>query len=187
MFHACFLRFTAPYGIREKMEQVVAKTSKKSTAMTEGAVHFPSTSSYSIKRMFDDLLLFAGKHLKMGGRLVCWFPVVRDDYSKKILPQHSALELIENSEQKLNGEATRRLLTYEKVQESGEIINGGTEEMDFRERYFNQSEIPREERRIAIHQHNIIEAQKRGKTLESKYESRKLANKRIHLERKKSS
>lgn len=169
------------------MEQVVAKASRKSTALTEDAVHYPSTSNYSIKRMFDDLLIFSAKHLKMNGRLVCWFPVVRDDYSEKILPQHSALELIENSEQKLNGEATRRLLTYEKVQESGEIIDGGTEDINFRMRYFNQaSEIPREERRIAIHQHNVIEAQKRGKQLNSKYETKKMANKRIHLERKNS-
>lgn len=168
------------------MEQVVAKTSRKSTAMTEDAVHFPSTSSYSIKRMFDDLLIFSAKHLKIGGRLVCWFPVIRDDYSEKILPQHSALDMIENSEQKLNGEATRRLLTYEKVHETGEIIDGGTGDIDFRMRYFNHGDVPREERRIAIHQHNVMEAQKRGKHLDSKYETKKMANKRIHLERKKS-
>lgn len=169
------------------MEQVVPKASKKSTAVTEDAVHFPSTSSYSFKRMFDDLLIFSAKHLKIKGRLVCWFPVVRDEYSAKNLPQHSALELIENSEQKLNGEASRRLLTYEKVQESGEITDGGTKDIDFRTRYFNASDIPREERRIAIHQHNMMEAQKRGKQLNSTYETKKMANKRIHLERKKSS
>lgn len=177
---------TAPYGIREKMEQVVPKEGKKFTVLNEDTFHYPSSSPYSIKRMYDDLLNFAVKHLKLGGRLVCWFPVVRDDYSEKLLPKHSALELVANSDQKLNGEATRRLLTYEKIQETGEIVEAeGLEEIDFRTRYFNQREVSTQERRMATHQRNVSEALKRGKQIDNKFESKKKANKKILLEREK--
>lgn len=168
------------------MEQVVAKAGRKATVLNEDEFHYPSSSPYSIKRMYDDLLTFSAKHLKLGGRLVCWFPVVRDDYNEKLLPKHSALELVANSEQKLNGEATRRLLTYEKAQEFGVIIAAeGLEELDFRMRYFTQHEISTQERRMATHQRNVSEAQKRGKHIDSKFESRKKANKKILLEREK--
>lgn len=167
------------------MEQIVPKESKKSTAMTEDAVHFPSTSSYTIKRMFDDLLIFSAKHLKLGGRLVVWFPVARDDYTEKLLPRHSALEIVSNSEQKLNGEATRRLLTYEKVQATGEIEDvAELEEIDFRHKYFTQGDSFKQEKREAAHERNISEAQKRGKIIENRMEWKKKSNKKIMLERK---
>lgn len=166
------------------MEAVVAKEGKKSTVLSEDAIHYPSTSSYSTSQMYRDLLIFAAKHLLLGGRLVCWFPVTKDDYSEKLIPQHSALELVENSEQKLTGEATRRLLTYEKVQESGEIIEAeGLEGIDFREKYFNQGEGSKLERRMAIHSRNVHEAQKRGKVIDNKFENIKNLNKKIHLEK----
>lgn len=171
------------------MEQVIAKEGKKATVLSEDAVHYPSTSNYSIKKMFDDLLIFSAQHLNIGGRLVCWFPVVRDDYNEKLLPQHSALELVANSEQKLNGDATRRLLTYEKTSlgEEGEIIGGELEEIDFRMKYFTQGECSRHEKRLATHQRNINEAQKRGKTIENKFEKRKSSNKKFLLQREQSS
>ena len=168
------------------MEQVVAKEGKKATVLNEDEFHFPSSSRYSIKRMYDDLLNFSAKHLKLGGRLVCWFPVVRNDYNEKLLPKHSALDLVDNSEQKLNGEATRRLLTYEKILDSGVIIAAeGLEDLDFRMKYFSQNDIPNQERRMATHQRNVSEAQKRGKHIDSKFESRKKANKKIILDREK--
>lgn len=168
----------APYGIREKMEQVVAKEGKKSTVLNEGTFHFPSSSPYAVKQMYEDLLKFSAKHLKLGGRLVCFFPVLRKDYHEKILPNHSAFELVGNSEQKLNSEATRRLLTYEKVRDAGEILaSEGLEELDFRVKYFSQNEVSNHERRVAIHQRNVSEAQKRGKHIDSNFESRKKVNK----------
>lgn len=158
------------------MEQVVPKESKKSTVLAEDAFHYPSTSSYSIKGIYVDLLTFSAKHLKLGGRLVTWFPVVRDDYNEKLLPQHSAFELVANSEQKLNGEATRRLLTYEKVQESGELLSAT--DIDFRSKYFNQVEKSNYERRVEKHQHNINEARKRGKEIDPDFKKKNNSNKR---------
>jgi tRNA (guanine10-N2)-methyltransferase len=179
------LLLTAPYGIREKMEQIVAKEPKKSTVLSETSNHFPSTSSYSTKGMYDDLLIFSAKHLKLGGRLVCWFPVTVDDYTEKILPQHTALKLVANSEQKLTSNASRRLLTYEKVQDSGEIMNNvDLEELDFRMKYFGQNEVSRRDRGFERHLQNIIEAGKRGITIEANVsEKKKLSNKKRLLER----
>lgn len=166
------------------MEQVVAKESKRTTVLSEDAVHYPSTSSYSLKRMFDDLLIFSAKHLKMGGRLVCWFPVARQDYHENLLPQHSALELVANSEQRLNGDSTRRLLTYEKTSEGGEIVKS-LEEIDFRMKYFASPEDPAEklEKRLARYQHNMDEALKRGLPFDNKQEMKRLKNKQMLLER----
>lgn len=166
------------------MEQVVPKEGRKSTVLNEDTVHYPSTSSYSIKKMFDDLLIFSAKHLNIGGRLVCWFPIAKEDYCEKLLPQHSALKLVANSEQNLSGEATRRLLTYEKVSETGEII-GVSQDFDFRSKYFTQGEGTRVDRRTDKHQRNVNEAQKRGKVLGNRTEERKLSNKRLLLEREK--
>lgn len=166
------------------MEQIVRKSPRKSTAMTEDAVHYPSTSNYSIKSMYYDLLKYASAKLKLGGRLVCWFPIVRTEYDEKILPQHSAMELVANSEQILSGETSRLLLTYEKVAEHGEILEcPDLNEFDFRLKFFNHSDGNREERRTQTYQENLREAMKRGKNLVNKTEMRKLKNKKMLLER----
>lgn len=139
--------------------------------------------------MYDDLLIFSTKHLKFGGRLVCWFPIASTDYHEKLLPQHSALELVANSEQKLTGDATRRLLTYEKVRESGEIINNAElEEVDFRTKYFGQNDAgTRKERGAERHKKNVVEAGKRGITIEKNVSELKRAlNKKRILERDRS-
>lgn len=179
-----FISFTAPYGIRESMEQIVYKEPKKQTAMTEDAVHYPSTSNYSIKSMYNDLLRFSAKNLRLDGRLVCWFPIVRSEFTEKMLPQHSALKMIACSEQILSGEASRLLLTYEKIAEVGEIIeNPELGDFDFREKFFNNQDGNREKRRTQSYQENLREAMKRGKTLVNKSEMRKLWNKKLLLER----
>lgn len=173
--------FVAPYGIRESLEQVKAKDRKKLTVPTKDAVHYPSTSSYSIKSMYSDLLEFSVKHLKLGGRLVFWFPVAREEYSDDMLPMHTALELVANSEQRLMGDTARRLLTYEKINNAGQLINV-PDDIDFRTKYFNQGNGTRQERRTLLHQHNIIEAQKRGIVLENKTDLKKNSNKKRHTE-----
>jgi tRNA (guanine10-N2)-methyltransferase len=171
------------------MEQVVPKEPKKASVLAEDAHHFPSTSNYSVKGMYEDLLIFSTKHLKLGGRLVCWFPIATSDYHEDLLPQHSALELIANSEQKLTGDATRRLLTYEKVRESGEIISkAGLEAVDFRVKYFGQNEGgTRREKGAERHKQNVAEAGKRGITIEKNVSELKRAlNKKRILERDRS-
>lgn len=167
------------------MEQIVPKEPKKATVLAEDAHHFPSTSNYSVKGMYDDLLIFSSKHLKLGGRIVCWFPINASDYNEQLLPQHSALQLVANSEQKLTGDATRRLLTYEKVEVSGNIVNNADlDELDFRMKYFSQSEVSRKERGVERHKQNVIEAGKRGITIDKNVsELKRLTNKKRLLER----
>lgn len=118
-------------------------------------VHYPSTSHYSLQSLYGDLLEFAAKHLKLGGRLVCWLPFHREDYDPKMLPQHQYLQLVANSEQPLTGNTSRRLLTYEKCSEYRALdpaLIGSTQvptpSEDFRERYFNNALESRKERRM---------------------------------------
>lgn len=102
--------YTAPYGIRESNERVDRKNKNKK--MSENAAHYPSTSKYDLSILYGDLLNFSAKHLKLGGRLVFWYPfqVTTTQY----IPQHTNLKLISSSIQNLNKTLSRYLLTYEK-------------------------------------------------------------------------
>lgn len=68
----------APYGIREATAMVKTKRSERKSNNEEnnsGCQHYPSTSHYSLRQLYYDLLQFSAKHLKLGGRLVCWLPL----------------------------------------------------------------------------------------------------------------
>lgn len=71
-----------PYGIREATEKIETKH-RRPTKVTnenngdEGVPHYPSTSPYSLSNLYGDLLVFCAKHLRIGGRLVCWIPIFR--------------------------------------------------------------------------------------------------------------
>lgn len=67
----------APYGIREATEKVENKSNAKVDSRTPDMAHYPSTSHYSLQSLYVDLLQFSAKHLKLGGRLVCWLPFHR--------------------------------------------------------------------------------------------------------------
>ena len=43
----------------------------------QASSHIPSKVGYDLPQMYKDLLTFAAKHLKLNGRLVCWFPLFR--------------------------------------------------------------------------------------------------------------
>lgn len=134
--------------------------------------HFPSTSNYDLHEIFRDLLIFAAKHLKLNGRLVCFFPCYREDYIDEMIPRHNCLHLVSNSEQVLSNVTSRRLLTYEKITEYSTDEKNTTENqnyIDFRERYFCHGEDTRQERRIKraeLREHGKQEALKRGKMLD---------------------
>lgn len=163
------------------MEQIVpkGKEPRKLTVMTEDAIHYPSTSNYSVKNMYNDLLNYSVKNLKMGGRLVCWFPIMREEFTDRMLPRHSALELVDCSEQILSSETSRLLLTYEKIHQNGEFIESSDlSEFDFRTKYFEQGgEGTRDERRLLHYEANLREATKRGKTILNRVEHKRLKNK----------
>ncbi|XP_012344663.1 tRNA (guanine(10)-N2)-methyltransferase homolog isoform X1 [Apis florea] len=138
-----------PYGIREATERI--GTTKLNPVIEEhqASSHIPSKIGYNLPQMYKDLLTFAAKHLKLNSRLVCWFPLFRDQYSEDQLPTHPCLELIANSEQILSNYTSRRLLTYKKVKdpkESDEIIS--TNLIDFREKYFALRNESRREKRM---------------------------------------
>ncbi|XP_030371672.1 tRNA (guanine(10)-N2)-methyltransferase homolog [Scaptodrosophila lebanonensis] len=165
-----------PYGIREATEKVETKGTAKENTRTPDMAHYPSTSHYSLQHLYTDLLEFASKHLKMEGRLVCWLPFHRDDYSEELLPHHTHLQLVANSEQTLTGNTARRLLTYEKTKEynndetelSARLTKIPTPPScnEFRQRYFNNAIESRQERRMRkAEQREIgrLEAIKRGK------------------------
>ncbi|XP_058055723.1 tRNA (guanine(10)-N2)-methyltransferase homolog [Anopheles bellator] len=159
-----------PYGIREATERIEFKTKRKTTVMTEDAIHYPSTSPYQLCQMYRDLLQFSAQHLKLGGRLVAWFPTLKKDYSADLLPRHKCLVLVADSEQPLSGYSSRRLLTYEKVSDGENSLDAfempGALVENYRERYFTQlleDNGTRKDRRLALREVGRREAMERGK------------------------
>lgn len=67
----------APYGIREATERV--GTMKLNPMIEEHQVtsHIPSKIDYGLNQIYKDLLCFSAKHLRLDGRLVCWYPLFR--------------------------------------------------------------------------------------------------------------
>lgn len=67
----------APYGIREATEKI--GTAKENPVIEEHqtATHIPSKVVYDLSHIYNDLLNFSTHHLKIGGRLVCWYPLFR--------------------------------------------------------------------------------------------------------------
>nr|CAD7572524.1 unnamed protein product [Timema californicum] len=65
----------APYGIREAAERI---GSAKSYTISEHHLpgHIPSKVEYGLPNIYMDLLSFAARHLRVGGRLVSWVPIV---------------------------------------------------------------------------------------------------------------
>lgn len=156
----------------------MTKLERKDTKVPPAdAIHYPSLSSYSMKHLFDDLLKYSVKHLTINGRLVCWFPCIKDVYNEKMIPQHTALRLVANCEQKLQGFTSRRLLTYEKISEEGELIqNELLEGLNYRETYFDLMNEKRARRKQERAEHNQTEASKRGIILPNLNEYKQNAN-----------
>uniref|UniRef100_A0A1B0D2G0 tRNA (guanine(10)-N(2))-methyltransferase TRMT11 n=1 Tax=Phlebotomus papatasi TaxID=29031 RepID=A0A1B0D2G0_PHLPP len=164
-----------PYGIREATAKVASKepSGEKPPSPTPGTFHCPSRSHYDLEDIFRDLLAFGVQHLKLGGRLVCWLPVFREDYTDSSLPSHPCMDLVANSEQILSAFSSRRLLTFEKVAAGdGRAANGEPSgvHLNFRKKYFFHSEESREQRRLQraqIRQNGREEAAKRRKDRET--------------------
>uniref|UniRef100_A0A1B0CAA0 tRNA (guanine(10)-N(2))-methyltransferase TRMT11 n=1 Tax=Lutzomyia longipalpis TaxID=7200 RepID=A0A1B0CAA0_LUTLO len=162
-----------PYGIREATAKVASKdpSTQKPPSPPPGSFHCPSRSHYDLHDIFRDLLTFSAKHLRLGGRLVCWLPVFREDYCPTKLPSHPCLRLVANSEQILNTFSSRRLLTYEKYAEIGPDGNAeatGTQ-VNFRRWYFCHSDETREQKRLQkaqLRKEQREEAEKRMKDKE---------------------
>ncbi|XP_021925227.1 tRNA (guanine(10)-N2)-methyltransferase homolog isoform X2 [Zootermopsis nevadensis] len=139
-----------PYGIREATERI-GSTKNYQISDHHLVGHIPSKVEYGLQQIYQDLFQFAAQHLKMGGRLVCWIPVVRDDYSEDKLPMHPCFHLVANSEQALTTYTSRHLLTLEKVQDpqmeyTGSHVNALMR--DFRAKFFHYGEEHRKQRKL---------------------------------------
>ncbi|CAO2833139.1 unnamed protein product [Amaranthus hypochondriacus] len=78
--------------------------------------HIPSTAAYSLVECVHDLLDLAARMLVMGGRLVYFYPVLREEDSPDpTFPEHPCFKLIAVSEQILSYRYSRVLLTMVKV------------------------------------------------------------------------
>ncbi|XP_050297429.1 tRNA (guanine(10)-N2)-methyltransferase homolog [Anthonomus grandis grandis] len=139
-----------PYGIRESTEKIGTEKDSFTVSEEHLSTHYPAKIEYGIPSIYRDLIIFSAKHLKIGGRLVCWFPLLREDYNEKALPSHPCLKLLANGEQVLSKVTSRRLLTFEKtrhpVKEELNLDNIAIQ--DFREKYFEIREETRKERRL---------------------------------------
>jgi tRNA (guanine10-N2)-methyltransferase len=60
------------------------------------------TVVYELSDVLNDLMEFSAGHLRAGGRLVFWIPLIRDTNQEPRIPQHPNLQLISNSEQPFN-------------------------------------------------------------------------------------
>ncbi|XP_065212761.1 tRNA (guanine(10)-N2)-methyltransferase homolog [Planococcus citri] len=128
-----------PYGIREATERVGSKKSRTFND-PEAAARFPPKVIYTFHQILSDLLFFSSSHLNLGGRLVTWIPVFREDYSESTyIPEHPCFKLISNCEQVLSRVVSRRLLTFEKLREptDEDLELCKIEDNKFREKYFN--------------------------------------------------
>jgi tRNA (guanine10-N2)-methyltransferase len=86
--------------------------------------HIPSTAPYSLVECVHDLLDLAAKMLVMGGRLVFFYPILREEDSPhNHFPVHPCFKLISSSEQILSSRYCRVLLTMVKISPYTEEIH----------------------------------------------------------------
>lgn len=78
--------------------------------------HIPSTAPYSLAECVHDLFDLAAKMLVMGGRLVFFYPIVREEgYTEAQFPEHPCFTLVASCEQILSLRYSRHLLTMVKT------------------------------------------------------------------------
>jgi tRNA (guanine10-N2)-methyltransferase len=107
-----------PYGIRAGARRSGRCPSKNHPIDLKKAdqTYIPPTQPYAAEDVMNDLLTFAAKTLRVGGRLVYLLPTTYE-YTDADLPCHPLLQVIANSEQKLTQKYARRLITMIKVKE----------------------------------------------------------------------
>ncbi|KAI7883806.1 tRNA guanosine-2'-O-methyltransferase [Lichtheimia hyalospora FSU 10163] len=138
---------TAPYGVRagEKTPNCHwhCEHMKVNQCTRNREDYYPPTKPYEMSEVVSDLLNFAAKHLRIGGRLVYWLPTVVDEYASTDIPEHPSMVMISNSEQNF-GQWARRLITMEKTREwTSEVHLEQVEDEKrpghylFREKYFS--------------------------------------------------
>lgn len=105
--------------------------------------HIPSTAFYSLVECVNDLLELAGRMLVVGGRLVFFFPVLREDVAADPkFPEHPCFTLIAACEQILSLRYSRYLLTMVKTGTYTEEISelARKKHLEFRENHLKWME-----------------------------------------------
>mmetsp|Transcript_24229 Transcript_24229/g.67365 ORF Transcript_24229/g.67365 Transcript_24229/m.67365 type:complete len:471 (+) Transcript_24229:348-1760(+) len=101
-----------PYGVRESAR----KSEYKETKIDDRKDNYiPSTQPYFLGECLYDLVEFAAKALRVGGRLVFWMPSAPGLYEETELPLHPVMRLMHNCEQHLSSRYTRRMLVMQKM------------------------------------------------------------------------
>lgn len=176
-----------PYGIRESTERVgtlkESKSSEDEAKQLSSSHHFPSKITYSLSDIYRDLINFAVCHLAVGGRLVFWLPVFREDYDESHIPSHPCLELAHNCEQVLTVHSSRRLVTLIKTRhpEAGEITKSLVTDLTakFRDKFFQATLLTKEER---ASMKSLFPRDKRGQGLGYRLEDGKSRSKVIKMD-----
>ncbi|KAJ2947312.1 hypothetical protein O0L34_g17025 [Tuta absoluta] len=137
-----------PYGVREPNEKIGIERENYTLSEDHLVNHIPAKVEYGLPHIYSDLLNFAARHLKIGRRVVCWYPLVRDEFDDSQLPSHPCLRLVSSSEQVLSKLTARRLLTYEKTSNDIPAVPvDPAQPHNFREKYFAMGEISRREKK----------------------------------------
>ncbi|KAF7021603.1 hypothetical protein CFC21_034519 [Triticum aestivum] len=101
--------------------------------------HIPSTAPYSLAECVHDLLLLAARMLVIGGRLVFFYPVLREDDVADVakFPEHPCFKLFSSCEQILSLRYSRVLLTMVKVGPYTDEVEriGEERHQEFREKH----------------------------------------------------
>lgn len=72
-----YFNLSAPYGIREATERIGIHKENYTISEEHLPTHIPSKIEYGFSQIYEDLLKFSARHLKVGGRLVCWLPILK--------------------------------------------------------------------------------------------------------------
>lgn len=82
-----------PYGVRAGGK----KSAFREIEIRNRETHIPGTAPYSLGECLRDLLDYAARTLRVGGRLVYFLPATPETYKEEEVPTHPALELLYNT------------------------------------------------------------------------------------------
>eukprot|EP00834_Sanchytrium_tribonematis_P005182 NODE_298_length_10484_cov_0.802600.p2 type:complete len:411 gc:universal NODE_298_length_10484_cov_0.802600:3447-4679(+) len=129
-----------PYCIRASAKKIASSCTLAGENPEKSVAKFPDTEGYFLDQIVNDLLNFSAKHLKLGGRLVYWLPMIHDEDKNTIsIPLHPSLKLIHNPCQVFS-KWTRYMVIMEKVRDfkTGSQANSNLKE--FRQGYFAKAQ-----------------------------------------------
>lgn len=157
-----------PYGIRETTYRVGTEKdfSGQEVSLKDqwAEKHIPEKVSYSLYHLLLDLLQFAASHLRQGGRLVYWLPVIRQVYTPELAPAHPCLALKADCEQVLSSHSSRRLIVMERLPgEVGDSKPSVDPRLgDFKEQFMLpvSTVIKKKERKERVRQHGHLNLSK---------------------------